>query len=737
MTDITIDLAGPGGRIAGQAAADAQDAAVDAAGHAGTAARYSDVAKAVTLTAPTVYPTRAAGVAAVADGATFWAQTPGKIVTLYRRSGAGASTITSLGNNSPVNLSSFALPDGKSIRSAAIAAGSTTLTANKAVFDASDVGKLAVVTDAGAAGKLVSTITAYVSPTQVTLAQAATTAIADKGVSIGTDCGPGLTAALAAIEAQRGGTLVIDGVYLLRTPAALLSKGAQDVQIRGTGGDSGIIVAGERDSEAMIRLDNIGRLLIDDVNFAGTFTEADDCRRLFYVSNSFVRFTGCGFFGLSCISNTAAAAIHAEQCDLELRNNEFGGCVFSSGNGNAVVSCNFFVGYRSQGNRWIDYGQWQGELWSKTGIAFSGSWVAIGQQKGQTANATGQSVVRFTDDRFDEGHVAGISVGGGGDGPRVSRLLVDGCQFNNTFIEGGTAIFARGIDHVEILRTAIGFTTQPRDAVTLIDIGEAVIDRLLATNAATGLFGQNVGSIVLADSPGITRFSLTGVGRFSRSERGAGGIVVQTKNGRITDDDFPAPPPVGTIAADPANARLYLRTEAGWLATAPLTPNTDPLLALSNATPAKGQLVTGGYRKTGAPAWGDCTANSFDTVTGKVRFRVKFPVGGDQKVGLVDATMAGPDYVSSVDGIYLGVLQAADGTIRFNNGGGVGDPIAYTLGQEIEFTYDPSTGAIVMKVAGAQVFAQAGPINPGFVSRFSSAMYSTNSEFTLLEFASF
>jgi hypothetical protein len=726
---VTIDGADQLGPLVDQAGIYATAAATSV----GIVAALKEQAEAIALSGPSVYPTVAAGIAAVANGATFWAQDARGNVTLYRRAGAAASAITSLGGNSPMNLSAFAIPDAKAVRFATIAAGSTTLTASKASFDPGDVGKLAIVTDAGPAGKLVTTIAAYVSPTQVTLATAATIAISGKGVSIGTDCGPGLNAALAALEAQGGGTLTIDGVYLLRTPVQLLAQRAQNVRIEGTGGDSGIIVAGQRDSAPMIRLDNIGRLLVEGVNMAGTAGEADDCRRVFYLSNSFVRFTGCGFFGLSCISNTAAALIHAEQCDLELRNNEFGGCVFSSGNENAVINCQFWVGYRSQGNRWIDYGSWQGEEYSKTGIAFSGAWVALGPQKGQTANATGQSVARFTDDRFDEGHVAGISVGGG-EGPRVSRLLVDGCQFNNTLIEGGTAIFARGIDHVEIVRTAIGFTPLPRDAITLRDVGEAIIDRLHATNAATGLFGQNVGSIVLSDSPGITRLNLTSVGRFSRSENGAGGIVVQTRNGRITDADFPAPPPVGTVAADVANRRLYLRTATGWVATAPMTTNNDPLLALNNTTPATSELITGGFRKTSAEAWGNSTANSFDTVEGSVRFRVKFPVAGNLKVGLVDAMMNGPDYISGVDGIFLGVLQNGATEIRFNSGGSFGNPIAYVLGQEIEFTYDPTTGAIVIKVAGVQVFSDAGPIVPGFVSRFSSALYSVGAEFQLLEF---
>jgi len=739
MTDLTIDVSGPGARLAALAAEDAETEAVRAAEHSGTAAGFAGVAKAAALTASGVYATKAAGIATVADGATFWAQSSEGAVTLYRRAGATASLITSLGSNTPMNLSSFnAIPDAKTVRSGKIAAGSQELLSTLDVFGPEDVGKLAIVALAGqGGGKLRTTIVGYTSPRQVTIGTPAITGVdGNGGAVIGTDCGPALQAALDAVEAQAGGELVIDGAYLLATPVQLNARRAQHLRISGTGGNSGIIIAGQP-TDVMITLIDIGRLRIDGVNFAGCPREPDDCTQVLSIYDSFAVVENCGFFGLARIYGPDGAAILAERSELVMRRNEFGGCVFSSGYDNAVVRARVWKGFSDEGSRFIDYGSWGGNDYSKTGIAFSGAWISVGSPQQPKANAVQSSVVRLTDTRFDEGHVAGVAIIG--TTSRITRVHLSGIQANNTLVEGGSAMYVQYADEVLIEQCAVGFTGLPRNAVFASDCRDVQIDTLHLSDKADGIRVVNTQSLTIRNSPELKRLSLENVASFSRSDRGAGGQVVFTKAGRVTDADFSAPPAIGTIAADIANRKLYLRTASGWLATAALAPSNDALLALINATPATGELVAGDtYRKTsGGDVWGNCSANLPTTVTGDFRMRVKFATATDEtyvRVGAIDATTSA-DAAVSREGIVLGILQDDATNIYFISGGTLVGPFPYTAGQECELISNASTGAVTMSVNGAQVFSEQRAFSADFVHRFGSTLYSVGAEFQLLEYA--
>jgi hypothetical protein len=637
-------------------------------------------------------------------------------------------------------LSSFgAVPDTKVVRFASVQAGSAALTASADVFDASDVGKLAVVTGAGTNGaKMFTTIAAYISPTVVTLAQIASTSTVDLGVSVGTDCGPALQAALNAASAAHGGTIVIDGRYLLRTPVSLpFQNAAQDLRIIGTGGNSCLIVAGEVTAD-MINIDNVGRLLIEGVNFTGTHGEPDDCRRVLNLANSFVRIRGCGFFGLARIYGQEAAAIWAQVCELETSDNEFGGCVFSSGNDNAVVHSVNWVGFFSDRDRFIDYGFFNNLPYGKTGIAFSGAWIGLRSQKDDFANATTHSVARIRDSRFDEGCVSAISIIAG-EGRRTSHVHIEGAQINNTLIDGGTGIFIARAVNVVIEQASIGFTPHPRNAITLTDCDEVLIDGVQADAGATGLFAAQVTSLTVKDSPGLSRLSLQEVTRFRRVDQGVGGVLPFTKYGRVTDADFAATPPVGTLAADLGNRKLYLRTPDGWVAGPAMAPSDDALYSLINATPATGTLISGDtYRKSGGNSgYGDCSANLPQVLTGSFRMRVKFNTAADETYVRVGASEAapGPNVVSTGESIAKSILQNDANQIYYAEYGAYVGPYPYALGQECVLTFNAATGLTVLTIAGIEVMREIRAAYPDFQHRFTSALSSVGAEFQLLEYA--
>lgn len=113
-----------------------------------------------------------------------------------------------------------AIPDGVQLSTATMTAGSAVLTVTKASFTAGDIGKLVVVSGAGANGApLYSTISACASGTVVTLAAAAGISVTGAEVVYGTDMHAAMQAAVTATE---GGTLFIPaGIYMLSASIVL------------------------------------------------------------------------------------------------------------------------------------------------------------------------------------------------------------------------------------------------------------------------------------------------------------------------------------------------------------------------------------------------------------------------------------------------------------------------------------------------------------------------------------
>jgi hypothetical protein len=137
-----------------------------------------------------------------------------------------------------------AVADCKSVSDAAMTSGSATLTSNSAVWTAADVGKLVTVHGAAAAGgPLVTTISAYVGPTQVTLALAASTTISGRLLQWGTDNTARIQQTLDEAGAFAAG-FAIGAVAVFEPGAYMTSAGITrpaSVDIMGTGRKSTVI----------------------------------------------------------------------------------------------------------------------------------------------------------------------------------------------------------------------------------------------------------------------------------------------------------------------------------------------------------------------------------------------------------------------------------------------------------------------------------------------------------------
>lgn len=751
MTEVTIEVSGPGSERAAVFAGQASQSALVATNASQAASGARDLALAGALTAPGVYPTVADGMAASADDTTFWAQTATGQPVLYRHSGATVEAISSLSSPIAMPLSSFgAIPDGKLLAGINATAGSTAITiSDGGIFLDEHVGKTISIAGAGANGsRLTTTLASVQSSTAATLSNAAQANATGTGAVVGTDAGPALQLAFDAVGASLGGTILVDGIYVLRSGVESTVSIASEVRLLGIGGNSGFLIAVGAGKDA-ISLAGIGRLGIDHVNFAGCPAERDDARRVLWIRDSLVRVRDCGFYGIA--NNTElAAVIHCDTSELGLMDNVFGGCAVASGYNSSTVYCTRVAGFYAERNRQLDYGTFMGVYLSKTGISFSLAWMHLQDQFWMDANAVGQSTMRFVDNRYDEGHVYAVAIEASAGGNAFDRVFIDGMQANNTFINIGSALFIADVTEVEIYRTAIGWVNVARTGIQLHRCGTVVIDRIKITagapgdilGLADGLLAENVERLVLREAQAIRRLSLTNVGEVVRCDDQRGGVIPYSKLGRITDDDFDAPPPLDTIAYDRSAKRLYVRDVSGWLATPVLITSNDPAFVLNNVTPATG-TVTGAARYTktaGGDNWNNCTANLSEIVSGGFTMRISFPtlaVGRFARLGAVPASF-GMDTVTNVNDVRLGVLLNNGSTIYLiSDATLVAGPFPYTAGQEIELVYDGAAGKVTMKCAGATlVNAIAAPatLRADLKIRFSSSLYSVGTVYDLLGF---
>ncbi|HYE27174.1 MAG TPA: hypothetical protein VEA61_02920 [Allosphingosinicella sp.] len=455
-----------------------------------------------------------------------------------------------------------AVSDAVELRDAAMAASSTTLTSASANFVEEDVGKPIIVGNAGtAAAKLRTTIAAFVSATELTLADAAVAEVAGVGAVYGTDCSAALQAGLDALTASAGGTLVIDGLFLLAT-AVVVDFGGETAGVRarliGSGSDSAIWI-GTPDADDAIAL-TAGNLELRDVSFVGVPDARNDARRVFSLDTLRASFLRCGFYGLS----GQEAVLYASQCDLDTADCMFGGCFVDAGPGytNSVIDNKDWAGYRDIYSEFIDYGYFRGRFYSKSGLGSNLGWVRADSPHG-TSGARGESVFRLRGTRLDEGALHGVVVK-----PttgRVAHVRLEGLRQNVSPAETARGVHCEKVDWVVMEQCWQGWASTPALAAHFQDCGTVLIDSLELSDSVNGLSATNVASLTLKDTTGLTDFTFSNV-NFHPVTSDYGNLAL-VKDGPIEDADFASPPALGTLAFDRDQNRLYLKrvTSGGWI----------------------------------------------------------------------------------------------------------------------------------------------------------------------------
>ena len=312
-----------------------------------------------------------------------------------------------------------------------------------------------------------------------------------------TDAGPALQAALDALAAAGGGTLIVPaGRYAIVTPVSKNFGGlTTPIDISGVpsntepappwaGGQEltrGLDLTSEflpRTGEAApaISIGGLRSITVRELAFVGAPDAAHDAliTLLFTdVGEAVVRHNE--FYGLASLDG---AMILANRSSLKIERSVFLGCTTNSGTYSSVVQNLEWKGVSVSDTIFADYGQ-RPELFGKTGLAAPFSWVNIGNAAAVDNESPRREAV-FRSVFFDEGGLSAISAVPSFYEPPsapIDLLYISTLRMNvsNLRTSGLYLTEPRG---VLIEDGRFGWSTLTETAVNLIDAGSAIISRI-------------------------------------------------------------------------------------------------------------------------------------------------------------------------------------------------------------------------------------------------------------------
>jgi hypothetical protein len=505
-------------------------------------------------------------------------------------------------------LTSFgAVSDARELNDAAIAASTNVLTSVSAPFASGDVDKPIVVAGAGASGaKLRTTIASFVSPTEVTLASAAAVTVIEAGAVFGTDCSAALQAGLGAIEDALGGTLLVDGRFLL-TDTVSTSFGGETASTKtrlvGTG-DSAVWIGTASGTDALSITS--GGLELRDLRFLGVPGATQDARRVLNLNGVSASIERCAFLGLMA----QEAIVYASNSYINTYECMFGGSFVagtSAGYVNSVVENKNWAEYRDEYSNFIDYGYFDGRTYSKSGIGGNLAWIRADTPIEAVGGARRDGVFSLRGTRLDEGALHGIvakpTTG------TIAHVHFTGLRQNITSADTGRGVHCQNVQWVVMEECWQGLSTTPALVGHFQDCGTVLIDSLKLSDSVNRLSATNVTSLTLKDTTGVTSFTFSNVNFHPVTSRYADVSLI--KGGAVADSDFVAPPAQGTLAFDRTNNRLYIKrvTTGGWI-----------YFDMSGGDPFGPELVVNGTFASGSTTgWTPYNSSTLSVVGGALR----------------------------------------------------------------------------------------------------------------------
>jgi hypothetical protein len=404
------------------------------------------------------------------------------------------------------SLSSFgAISDAKMVRGITTALNSVTLTSQTAIFSATDVGKSVVIGFGVGVTKQKTTIAAVTSPTQVTLAAPASAAIANGGLSWGTDCSAALQAALASMDAAGGGRLFVDGIFLLTEPvsqsfAATFTE--TRISIIGTGTNSALIIGTDANEDA-ITLSNVA-VDMDDFGVIGVADATADARRVLMLTNCATvmrRMILQGLLASEAVVLNTGGSLDQEQCN-------YGGSFVpgNSGYTQAVVDNVNWYGFRDRGSSFIDYGYWRGLELSKTGQSGTLAWIRAQNPIG-TLGARQEGVFELNGTIFDENTNGGVVVRS--TGARIQTVRLTGMRANVINATAASGMRIENVRNVEVVNCAHGLAATDIPLGYFTNCTTVLIEGQRLSAKVNGLVATDVGTLTIKDSDPFKTLFLT------------------------------------------------------------------------------------------------------------------------------------------------------------------------------------------------------------------------------------
>lgn len=306
-------------------------------------------------------------------------------------------------------------------------------------------------------------------------AQAAEVRLEDFGavVNDGQDDSAAVQAAANAVFQNGGGTILFpSGKIEIRNTVRFVPEGyvGGDLKLKGNRGSVVEISAGVNGTP--FYGGNLTTWTFEDLTMVGKNVQPGD--PAFYdaawvVFSNNVQQTNiirCQFYGLAVPNDRAV--VYFGNTDGKITDSQFDGSLGQYPNG-AVVTAENSRGLSVTRTTFLDYANFMGVYYSKS-TAYTGAWIQV--KGGMAHNANGQRRTLIQDSRFDEGAAAAIRI------EDVAWASIKGINVNVSGTTPGTGVYLKNVEHAVIEQSWFGYTTEPRLAITTVNVGGLEVSSL-------------------------------------------------------------------------------------------------------------------------------------------------------------------------------------------------------------------------------------------------------------------
>lgn len=342
-----------------------------------------------------------------------------------------------------------------------------------------------------------------------------------------TNDGPAFQAALNALAAAGGGTLFVpEGKYAITTQVIKNFKElASSITIKGVESLTPVSPPSAPGAELAlgldllteiyprtgvtanaIQLEGLQTLIIKDIAFVGTANVITDATNTLFLSDiDKAQIKHSEFYGLA--SMFGGSIVTAQRSDLEITQCKFLGSTATSGLYAPVVQNLEWYGITVTDTVFLDYGT--RELYSKTFMAASISWVSVGSAAPVTNHSPRREMV-IRNTFLDEGSYWGLSslAWRYSPGAPIDLIYITGLEMNVSNF-GQYGHWFSDVRRVFVEKSRYGWSHNASAAISLANVGSGIFDNLICEADADKLVADaNTGELTVINSTYTELFSL-------------------------------------------------------------------------------------------------------------------------------------------------------------------------------------------------------------------------------------